>query len=249
MSGHSKWSTIKRKKGAADAKRGKVFSKYIKEITVAARHGGGDINGNPRLRAVVEKAKAVNMPNDNIDRAIKRGTGEMEGVTYEEATYEGYGPNGVAILIETLSDNKKRTVAEIRHIMTKGGGALGESGCVSWMFKRKGILIFDKEKIDQDKLMDVAIEAGAEDIKDSEETLDVITNPDDFHNIKEACDKAGFQPAEADVQMIPQSQIKLDGEDATKMLKLMEALEDNDDVQNVYANFDIDTKLMEKEMA
>lgn len=248
MSGHSKWSTIKRKKGAADAKRGKVFSKYIKEITVAARAGGGDPDANPRLRAVIDKAKSVNMPNDNIDRAIKRGTGEMEGVSYEEASYEGYGPNGVAILIETLSDNKKRTVAEIRHILTKGGGSLGESGCVAWMFKRKGMLVFDKEELDQDKLMDVAIEAGAEDIKDTEDTFEVVTQPETFDQVKKACADAGLTPAEADIQMIPQSTIKLEGENATKMLKLLEALEDHDDVQNVYSNFDIDISLMEKEM-
>jgi YebC/PmpR family DNA-binding regulatory protein len=248
MSGHSKWSTIKRKKGAADAKRGKIFSKFIKEISVAARAGGGDIEGNPRLRTIVDKAKAANMPNDNIDRAIKRGTGDMEGVTYEESSYEGYGPHGVAILIETLSDNKKRTVAEVRHALTKAGGSLGESGCVAWMFKKKGMLVFDKEKLDQDKLMDVAIEAGAEDIKDADDTFEVTTQPDDFESVKNACQSAGLTAAEADIQMIPQSTVKLDGEEATKMLKLMELLEDLDDVQNVYANFDIDASVMEKEM-
>lgn len=248
MSGHSKWSTIKRKKGAADAKRGKLFSKLIKEITIAARQGGGDPGGNPRLRTVVEKARAANMPNDNIERAIRRGTGELEGTTYEETTYEGYGPNGVAMLIETMSDNKKRTVAEIRHIMTKGGGTLGEAGCVSWLFQRKGVLVFDKASIDQEKVMDISIDAGAEDIKDSEETLDVITKPDDFERVKKACENAGLKPVEADIQMIPQSTVRLEGEDAAKMLKLMEALEDHDDVRNVYANFDIDLRLMEKEL-
>lgn len=248
MSGHSKWSTIKRKKGAADAKRGKIFSKLIKEITIAAREGGGDVSTNARLRTIMDKAKAANMPNDNIDRAVKRGTGELEGVSYEAATYEGYGPNGVAIMIETLSDNKKRTVAEIRHLIAKHGGALGESGCVSWMFSRKGMIIFDKEAVNQEKLMDVIIEAGAEDIKDTDDTFDITTTPDDFETIKKACIDAGFTPAEADVQMIPQNTIKLEGEDAAKMIKLMEALEDHDDIQNVYANFDIDVAIMEREL-
>lgn len=248
MSGHSKWSTIKRKKGAADSKRGKIFSKLIKEITIAAREGGGSPDTNARLRTMIDKAKGANMPNDNIERAIKKGTGELAGVSYEAATYEGYGPNGVALMVETLSDNKKRTVSEVRHILTKGGGSLGESGCVSWMFSRKGSLIFDKESVNQDKLMDTAIEAGAEDIKDSDETLDVVTTPEDFERVKKACVDAGFKPAEADIQMIPQNTIKLEGEDATKMIKLMEALEDHDDVQNVYANFDIDTNVIEKEL-
>lgn len=248
MSGHSKWSTIKRKKGAADAKRGKLFSKFIKEITIAARQGGGDPGGNPGLRTAIDKARGVNMPSDNIERAIKRGTGELEGISYEESTYEGYGPNGVALMVETLSDNKKRTVAEIRHIITKAGGSLGEAGCVSWMFNRKGMLIFDKESVNQDKLMDVAIDAGAEDIKDSEETFDVITRPDDFETVKSACERAGLKPAEAGIQMIPQSMIKLEGDAATKMIKLMEDLEDHDDVQDVYANFDIDAEVMEKEL-
>lgn len=248
MSGHSKWATIKHKKGAADAKRGKTFSKLIKEITVAARQGGGDITANAHLRTVVDKARAANMPNDNIDRAIKRGTGDLEGVTYDQSTYEGYGPNGVAILIETLTDNKNRTVAEVRHIMMKGGGSLGASGCVAWMFNRKGMIVFDKEAVNQDKLMNVAIEAGAEDIKDTGDTLDVITAPEDFDAVKKACEAEGLKPAVADVQMVPQNTIRLEGADATKMLKLMEALEDHDDIQNVYANFDIDLKVMEKEM-
>lgn len=248
MSGHSKWSTIKRKKGAADAKRGKIFSKLIKEIMVAARDGGGDPDMNPKLRTIIDKAKGVNMPNDNISRAVKKGTGEAGGAAYEASTYEGYGPNGVAILVETLSDNKKRTVAEVRHIFTKSGGALGESGCVSWMFKKKGVIIFDKAGVDQDKLMEAAIESGAEDIKDSDDTLDVTTTPEDFISVKDALSKAGFTPAEADIQMVAQNTINLTGEDAVKMLKLMETLEDHDDVQNVYANFDIDKEVMEKEL-
>ena len=248
MSGHSKWATIKRKKGALDAKRGKLFSKLIKEITVAARLGGGDPAGNPRLRAVIEKAKEANMPADNIERAIQRGTGELEGASYEETTYEGYGPGGVAMLIETTSDNKKRTVAEIRHIMAKGGGSLGEAGCVSWMFHRKGVIVFDKEGVDEEKLMEIAIDAGADDIKDTGTTLDIITSPDNFESVKEACIKAGFKPSEADIQMVPQTTIRLEGDEAIKMLKLMEMLEDHDDVQRVYANFDIDEKIMEREL-
>jgi len=248
MSGHSKWSTIKRKKGVVDAKKGKVFSKIIKEITIAARCGGGDTTGNARLKMAVAKAKEANMPNDNVERAIKRGTGELEGVNYEESIYEGYGPSGIALLIETLTDNKKRTVAEIRHLISKAGGSLGEVGCVAWMFNRKGILIFDKENVDQEKLMDTAIEAGAEDIKDADETFDVITTPEDFETVQAACQAAGLTSAEADIQMIPQNTIRLEGDDAIKMLKLMELLEDHDDIQNVYANFDIDAEIMEKEL-
>lgn len=245
MSGHSKWATIKHKKGAADAKRGKLFSKLIKEITVAAKMGGGDFNSNSRLRTVVDKAKAANMPQDNITRAIKKGTGELEGVNYEQISYEGYGPGGVALLIEALTDNNKRTVAELRHILTKGSGSLGEAGCVSWMFNRRGVLTFDKT-VAEDKLMDIALEAGAEDIQDLGEGFDVITDPSIFEAVKEACEKAGLKPIEASVQMVPQNTIKLEAEDAQKMIKLMEALEDHDDVQNVYANFDIDAKLMEE---
>jgi len=249
MSGHSKWSTIKRKKGAADAKRGKVFSKYIKELTVAAKMGGGDPETNPRLRTVIDKAKSVNMPNDNIERAIKKGTGELDGVNYEDVIYEGYGPNGVALFITVLTDNKNRTVAELRHLLSKNNGSLGENGCVAWMFTKKGTLIFDKGSVDEEKLMDTAIEAGAEDIKDSGDTFDVITTPESFDAVKKACEDAGLTPAEADVAMIPQNTIKLEGDDAAKMLKLMEAIEDHDDVQDVYANFDIDANVMEKELS
>lgn len=245
MSGHSKWATIKHKKGAADAKRGKLFSKFIKEITVASRMGGGDISTNARLRTVVEKARAANMPQDNITRAVKRGTGELEGVNYEEVVYEGYGPAGVAMLIEVLTDNNKRTVAELRHLMSKGGGNLGEAGCVSWMFSKKGLLTFDKT-VSEDKLMEAALEAGAEDIKDLGDGFDVTTDPSSFEAVKKACDASGLKPIEAGIQMVPQNTIKLEGDDATKMLNLMEALEDHDDVQNVYANFDIDSSLLEK---
>ncbi len=245
MSGHSKWATIKHKKGAADAKRGKLFSKFIKEIAVAAKMGGGDTDKNPRLRTVVEKARAANMPNDNITRAIKRGTGELEGVTYEEITYEGYGPGGVAMLIEVLTDNSKRTVAELRHLISKGNGNLGEAGCVAWMFNKKGVLTFDKN-VDEGKLMEVALEAGAEDIKDLGDGFDVITDPSAFETVKTACTGAGLTPIEAAVEMVPQNEIKLTGDDAQKMLKLMDMLEDHDDVQNVFANFDIDSSEIEK---
>jgi YebC/PmpR family DNA-binding regulatory protein len=245
MSGHSKWATIKHKKGAADAKKGKLFSKFIKEIAVAAKMGGGDTDKNSRLRTVIEKARAANMPNDNVARAIKRGTGELEGVTYEEVTYEGYGPAGVAMLIQCLTDNNKRTVAELRHLIAKGGGNLGEAGCVAWMFNKKGVLTFEKT-VDEDKLMEAALNAGAEDIADLGTAFDVITDPNSFDSVKKACDSAGLKPIEAGIEMVPQNEIKLSGEDARKMLNLMENLEDHDDVQNVFANFDIDASEMEK---
>jgi YebC/PmpR family DNA-binding regulatory protein len=229
-----------------DAKKGKVFSKLIKEIAVAAKMGGGDPDKNPRLRTVIDKARAVNMPNDNVSRAIKRGTGELEGVTYEELTYEGYGPSGVAMLISVLTDNNKRTVAELRHLMTKGGGNLGEAGCVAWMFNKKGVLTFDSSATEE-KLMEVALDAGAEDIRDlGGGSFDVVTDPSAFDAVKKACETAGLKPIEAGVEMVPQNEISLSGEEARKMLNLMEALEDHDDVQNVYANFDIDASEMEK---
>lgn len=246
MSGHSKWATIKHKKGAADAKRGKLFSKLIKEITVAARVGGGDLNNNPRLRTVVDKARGANMPNDNIQRAIKKGTGELEGTSYDEITFEGYGPSGVAILVETLTDNRNRTVAEMRHLFTKMGGNLGESGCVSWMFKKQGVLTFSKKSIDEEKLMNLALEAGAEDIQDEDDLITVLTDPSKFEAIKKVCESNGLKSEDASIQMVPQSYIKLDGTAAEKMLKLMDALEDHDDCQNVYANFDIDAKIIEE---
>lgn len=245
MSGHSKWSTIKRKKGATDAKRGKVFSKIIREVTIAARVGGGDINGNPRLRLVVDKAKAANMPADNIQRAIKKGTGELEGETIEEFALEGYGPGGVALFIEALTNNHNRTVAEIRHLLTKMGGNMGESGCVSWMFAKKGILTFPKS-VGEEKLMETALDAGAEDIRDADDAYEVLTPPNLLHKIKETCEAKGLKSQETTIQMIPQNTVRLEGTDAEKMIKLMEALEDHDDVQNVHANFDIDTSVMEK---
>ncbi len=245
MSGHNKWSTIKHKKGAADAKRGKIFSKLIKEITIAARIGGGDPDGNPRLRSALDKARQANMPNDNVARAIKKGTGELEGTNYEEITFEGYGPSGVAILVETMTDNRNRTVSELRHLFSKLGGNLGEAGCVAWIFTKQGVLTFDKS-VGEEKLMEVALEAGAEDIKDEEDIFAVITAPSSYDAVKSACDSSSLAYIEANLSMVPQNTVKLDRGAAEKMLKLMDALEDHDDVQNVYANFDIDSKTMEE---
>ena len=245
MSGHSKWSTIKRKKGALDAKRGKIFTKLIKEITVAARMGGGDPESNPRLRAAMAGAKAENMPKDNIERAIKKGTGELEGVQYEEIVYEGYGPGGVAILIEILTDNKNRSIADVRHIFSKHGGNLGENGCVSWMFDKKGLIVFSKDSVSEDDIMDIALEAGADDITESEKEFEVTTDLSNFIQVKEAFDKAGLSYLVAEIGMIPQNTVPLEGKDAEKMLKLMDALDDAEDVQNAYANFDISETIME----
>jgi YebC/PmpR family DNA-binding regulatory protein len=246
MSGHSKWSTIKRKKGAADAKRGKLFTKIIKEIMVAARFGGGDINANPRLRTAVSEAKAENMPKDNIDRAIKKGTGELEGVNYEELTYEGYGPGGVAMMLEVLTDNKNRTVADVRHVLSKYNGSLGETGCVSWMFGKKGLISIEKSGVDEDRLIEVALDAGALDVKDTGKEFDVTTDPSNFEEVKKAIDEAGFKSNYAKVTMVPQSTVRLTGKEAEQMLKIMESLEDTDDVQKVYANFDIADEEMER---
>lgn len=246
MSGHSKWHTIKHKKGALDAKRGKIFTKMIKEITVAARTGNsGDIDANARLRKAVSDAKAQNMPNDTIDRAIKRGMGELEGVNYDEITYEGYGPNGVAVLVETMTDNRNRTVAELRHIFSKNGGNLGEAGSVAWMFDKKGYIVVDKAAKSEDELFEIAIEAGADDMQDDGEVFEILTAPENFDAVNEAIKKAGIEPQAAEVSMIPQNYIHLEGGDAKTMLKLYDALEDNDDVQKVYANFDIDESEME----
>ncbi|MGB9627759.1 MAG: YebC/PmpR family DNA-binding transcriptional regulator [Thermodesulfobacteriota bacterium] len=246
MSGHSKWSTIKRKKGAADAKRGKLFTKIIKEIMVAARLGGGDINANPRLRTAVNLAKAENMPKENIERAIKKGTGELEGVNYEELIYEGYGPGGVAMMLEVMTDNKNRTVADVRHIFSKYNGSLGESGCVSWMFEKKGLILVDKSSADEDRLIEVALDGGALDVKDAGKDFEVTTPPSSFEAVKKAIEEAGFKLNYAEVTMVPQSTVRLTGKEAEQMLKLMEGLEDSDDVQKVYANFDIADEEMEK---
>ena len=246
MSGHSKWSSIKRKKGATDAKRGKIFTKLIREITVAARLGGGDPEGNPRLRAAIAAAKADNMPKDNIERAIKKGTGELEGVTIDELVYEGYGPGGAAILIEAMTDNKNRTTSEIRHIFAKSSGNLGETGCVAWMFQKKGYIVLEKSAVDEEQLMDIALDAGAEDIREGEKEFEVITDPGSFDAVKEALEKAGIQYLLAEVTMHPQSVVQLEGKNAEHMLRLMEQLEDQDDVQKVYANFDIPEGVMEQ---
>lgn len=244
MSGHSKWATIKRAKGAKDAARGKLFGRLIKEITIAARDGGGDLDGNPRLRLAIDKAKAANMPNDNINRAIKRGTGEIEGVHYEEISYEGYGPGGVAFLVETITDNKNRTVAEIRHVFSKHNGNLAENGSVSWKFDRKGVVAIPK-KYDEEELMLIAIEAGAEDMSVEDEHFEIVTQATDFETVKEALEGNEIEIDEAEVQMIPQNTLKVEGKDAEHVLRLYEALEDHDDVQNVYADFDIDADVME----
>ncbi len=239
MAGHSKWANIKHRKGAVDAKRGKIFTKLIKEITVAARMGGGDINSNPRLRSAVAAAKAENMPKDNMERAIKKGTGELEGVNYEESTYEGYGPAGAAVLVESLTDDKNRAVAEIRHIFNKYGGNLGENGCVAWMFEKKGYLVVEKRVIDEDTLMETALDAGAEDVREDGDNFEVVTAPEDFEAVKEVIDGAEITTLSAEVTMLPQNMAELSGKDAVKMIKLMDALDDCDDVQKVYTNADI----------
>jgi YebC/PmpR family DNA-binding regulatory protein len=245
MAGHSKWANIKHRKGAVDAKRGKIFTKLIKEITVAARMGGGDINANPRLRSAIIAAKAENMPKDNMERAIKKGTGELEGVNYEESTYEGYGPGGAAVLLESLTDNKNRAVAEIRHCFSKHGGNLGENGCVAWMFEKKGYLVVEKSVVDEDALMETALEAGAEDVREDGDNFEVITAPEDFETVKEAVDTAEIATLSAEVTMLPQNMTELAGKDAEKMIKLMDALDDCDDVQKVYTNADIPDDVVE----
>lgn len=247
MSGHNKWSTIKRKKGANDARRGKIFTKIIKEITLAARLGGGDSEGNSRLRQAVLAAKEENMPKDNIDRAIKKGTGGGDGAAnYEELTYEGYGPGGAAVIVDIVTDNKNRTVAEIRHIFSKHGGNLGENGCVAWMFAKKGSIVIDKKLIGEDELLDLALESGAEDVKTEDNEYEVITSLSTFEDVRRVLDGKGIKHLSASISMIPSNTVKLEAGKAESMLKLMEKLEDNDDVQNVYSNFDIDEEVMEK---
>ncbi|MBM4128934.1 MAG: YebC/PmpR family DNA-binding transcriptional regulator [Nitrospira sp.] len=248
MSGHSKWAQVKHKKAHVDAKKGKVFSKIVKEITIAARLGGGDTSGNPRLRTAVEKAKDVNMPQENIKRAIMKGTGELPGVAYEESVYEGYGPGGAAILLEVLTDNKNRTSSEIRHIMTKNGGNLGEAGCVSWMFEKKGYILVEKTKIDEDLLMAVALEAGAEDMKNDpkEDNYEIITAPEDMKKAKSALEAAGIPVVLSEISMLPKNYVALDEKSAEQMIRLVELLEDHDDVQNVYSNFDIPDEVIVK---
>jgi len=247
VSGHSKWSTIKRKKGANDAKRGKIFTKLIKEITVAAKMGGGDPDGNPRLRSAITAAKSENMPKDNIARAIKKGTGDLGGAVYEEILYEGYGPGGVAVLVETMTDNKNRTVADIRHYFAKSNGNLGESGCVGWMFDKRGVLVVEAEGVDEEELMDLAIEAGADDVVEDEATFQILTAPEDFSEVVDSLEKSGVVIVEASISMVPKNTVEVAEEKPAKaLIRLLDNLEDHDDVQKVHANFDIPDEIMEK---
>ncbi len=245
MSGHNKWSTIKHKKGAADAKRGKIFTKLIKEITVAARMGGGDPESNPRLRAALNAAKTQNMPKDTYERAIKKGTGELEGVSYEEISYEGYGPGGVAVLVQCLTDNKNRTIADVRHAFGKAGGNVGTDGCVSWMFDKKGLISVDKKNVSEETLMEVALEAGAEDIREEDDGFEIITDPMDFDPVREAVEAAGIKYEEAEITMIPQTLTRVEGSEAEQMVKFLDALDDLDDVQKFYSNADIPDDILD----
>lgn len=247
MSGHSKWSTIKRKKGKLDAERGKIFTRLIKEITVAAREGGGDPEGNPRLRTAIASAKSSNMPADNIKRGIQKGTGDLPGVTYESFNYEGYGPGGVAIFMEVLTDNKNRIVAEVRHILAKYGGNLGSNGCVAWMFDKKGIITIELDAVDEDTIMEIATDAGAEDIFSDSGVYEILTDPADIDTVRSAIEAKEIPMVSAEVTMRPQNTVKLEKEsEASSMLKMYEVLEENDDIQKIYANFDIDEALLEK---
>jgi YebC/PmpR family DNA-binding regulatory protein len=249
MSGHSKWHTIKHKKGAADAKRGKVFTRIIKELTVAARNGGGDPDANPRLRTVVAEAKSVNMPAENIKRAIQRGTGELPGVSYEEITYEGYGPGGAALIIEVLTDNRNRTVGELRHLLTKHSGNLGETGSVAWMFSKKGYVVVEKSAADEERLLAAVLDAGGEDLRDDGDTWEIISDPAAFEPVRDAVKALGIEPASAEVAMLPQNYVKLEGKAASQMVKLMEVLDEHDDVKHVWSNFDIEEKEIEASLA
>jgi YebC/PmpR family DNA-binding regulatory protein len=244
MSGHSKWATIKHKKGATDAKRGRIFTRLIKEITIAAKGGGGDPDGNPRLRTAILAAKAENMPADNIKRAVQRGTGELEGLSYEEILYEGYGPGGAAVMVLTLTDNKNRAVSEVRHAFSKNNGNLGESGSVGYLFSKKGLIVVDKAAVNEDKLTEIVLEAGADDLSDEGETWEVITGPKEYDAVLEAIKAAGLKPEHAEVTMIPSTHQKLEGAQATAMLRLLDVLEELDDTQNVYTNFDMDEATM-----
>lgn len=246
MSGHSKWSTIKRKKAKTDAQRGKVFTKVIKEITVAARTGGGDETSNAALRTAIASAKAVNMPAANIERAIKKGTGELPGVVYEDVTYEGYGPGGTALLIQVLTDNKNRTVAEIRHLLSKHNSNLGESGCVAWIFEKKGIITIKSDLISEDDLLEIVMEAGGDDLRNEDEFFEIVTQPDAFEDVKNALSEKNIEIESADLTLHPKNTVKVDEKDAEQLLKLMDGLEDHDDVNNVYANFDVDPEVMAK---
>lgn len=245
MAGHSKWANIKHRKASVDAKRGKVFTKLIRELTVAAKEGGPDADSNPRLRAAIQTAKGQNMPNDTIERAVKRGSGDMDGVVYQEVFYEGYGPGGSAVYVKALTDNKNRTVAAVRSLFNKNGGNLGETGCVSWIFEMKGRITFKGDTVTEDQLFEIAIDAGAEDVAAEDNDFVVVTSTDEFENVKTALSDAGLKYQEAEITMVPQSNVKIDGKEAERMIRLMEALEDSDDVQNVYANFDISEELLE----
>ncbi len=246
MSGHNKWSTIKHKKGKLDAKRGKLFTKVIRELTTAAREGGGDAEGNPRLRAAIQSAKAANMPSDTLNKAIQRGTGELPGVSYEGVTYEGYGPGGVAVMVQALTDNRNRTTAELRHLFGKHGGNLGESGCVAFLFKKQGYLIVPKSAGEEDKVMEAALDAGAEDFfADDPELYEIYTSPEELHKVKAVLEGHGLAVEQAKVEMVPTVQVRLEDKRAEQMVRLMEAFEDHDDVQNIWANFDIDASLLE----
>ncbi len=249
MSGHSKWHTIKHKKGAADAKRGKVFTRIIKELTVAARGGGGDPDSNPRLRTIIAEAKSVNMPADNIKRAIQRGTGELPGVSYEEVTYEGYGPGGAALIIEVLTDNRNRTVGELRHLLTKYGGNLGEANSVAWMFHKKGYIVVDKTKASEDALMAAALDKGADDLRDDGDNWEVVSPPDAFQDVLEAIKALGIEPDAAEIAMLPQNYVKLEGKPAQQMIRLMEAAEEHEDTKKVWSNADIEEKEIEASLA
>jgi len=247
MSGHSKWAGIKHKKAAVDAKRGQIFSKIIREISMAARQAGGDPGGNPRLRVAMDKARSVNMPQDNIKKAIQRGTAELPGVAYEELVYEGYGPGGVAVLVEVTTDNKNRTTAEVRKTFSRHGGNLGDAGCVGWMFNKKGYITVDKNKIKEEELIEIALESGAEDVRaDDEDLFEIITQPQDFEKVKKTLKEKNIEINSGEITMLPQTYIKLEGAKAEQMLRLMDGLDNNDDVQNVYANFDIPKEIMEK---
>ena len=246
MSGHSKWSSIKHKKALKDARRGKLFTKFIKEITVAARLGGGDVNGNPRLRTAVITARQNSMPSDNIDRAIKKGTGELEGVTYEDITYEAYGPGGVAMLVQSLTDNRNRTVADVRSILTKHGGNLASAGAVGWMFQKRGLVTVERAGVDEDRVMEIGLEAGADDVREAGDILEVLAPPERLEQVKEALEAAKIAPASAEVTMMPQSTVPIAGKTAEQMVRLLEALEDHDDVQSVSSNMDIAADELER---
>ena len=249
MSGHSKWHTIKHKKGALDAKRGKTFTRIIKELTVAARNGGGDPDTNPRMRTVIAEAKSVNMPADNIKKAIQRGTGELPGVSYDEVVYEGYGPGGAAVIIEALTDNKNRTVGELRHMLTKHNGNLAESNAVAWMFAKKGYIVVDKAAVNEEALLNTVLEAGGDDLRDDGESWEILTEPSSFDAVRDAVKALGIEPASAQIAMLPQNYVKLEGKDATHMVRLMDALDDHDDVKQVWSNFDIEEKEIEASLA